>query len=326
MVELYRIKKGGEILEVKKVPFLDEPRELENFVMKNEEILGNVALLNHQIMLPDGKRIDIWGLDTLDLRPVIIELKNTLTGIEIIPQILPYYNFVKSNPDALKFRAVSDKKFMKKLRELDVDEKKLSKGFEEDPKVILIAPAFKKELLDVVGYIKFEVELVEISRYKIEEGEFLVIINKPQTEVPLPTTVRVMEEWDWEKYQKEGISEKKIKIAKGLKEKIDEILKRENIDLQPIFRKFYIPYQSGRNNVFWIDVGYTSWTTGDVLITFKLNKKPDLKTESIKCTKTKWFEKYNQLGIFFNRVIDLTPLIPIIKRSYEYVTDIKMTE
>ena len=328
MVELYRIKSGGEILEVEKAPFSDEPKELEDFVMKNEGILGNVALINRQITIPDGKRIDLWGLDTLDLRPVIIELKNTISEIGVIPQILPYYNFVKSNPDTLKFRALSDKKFMKKLGEVEVDKDKLSKGLEGDPKVILIAPVFSKELLDVVDYIKFDVELVEISRYKTGEGEFLVTINKPLIVTTPPATVRVMEEWNWEKYQKEGISKKKIEIAKGLKESIDNIISKEKINLQPIFRKLYIPYQIGRNNVFWLDVGYTSWTTGDVLLSFNLEKKPDLKAEGIEIehTRTKWFEKYNQWSIFFNKIVDLSPLIPIIKRSYEYVTGTKITE
>jgi hypothetical protein len=54
------------------------------------------------------------------------------------------------------------------------------------------------------------------------------------------------------------ISEKKIELAKGLKEKIDNIIKNEKIPVEPIFRKLYIPYQSGRSNVFWIDLGYTS--------------------------------------------------------------------
>jgi hypothetical protein len=322
MVELYRIKSDGEILEIKKAPFSYEPKEFEDFVMKNEGILGNVALLNRQITIPDGKRIDLWGLDTLDLRPVIIELKKSRTGIDVIPQILPYYNFVKSNPDALKFRASSDERFMEKLKVLEVDRDKLSTGLEGDPKVIIIAPAFTKELLDVVGYIKFDVELVEISRYITSEGEFLVTINKPLIETTLPPIVRVMEDWNWEKYQNVGISKRKIEIAKGLKESIDNLISKEKIDLNPIFRKLYIPYQSGWYNVFWLDVGYTSWTTGDVLLSFKLEKEPNLKAEGIeiKHTKTKWFAKYNQWSIFFKEIVDLSPLIPIIKSSYVYVT------
>jgi hypothetical protein len=328
MAELYRIKKDGEIIEVKKASFSDEPRELEDFVMKNERIFGNVAILNHQISTPDGNRIDIWGLDTLDMRPVIIELKNTATGIEIIPQILPYYNFVKSNPDTLKFNALSDKKFMEKLKALEFDENKLSQGLEGDPKVILIAPVFNKELLDVVAYIRFSIELIEISRYKTED-DFLVTINKPQITTTTPVTVRVMEEWDWQKYKTEGISEKKINIAQGLKEKLDEILKREKIELQSIFRKLYIPYQSGRNNIFYIDLLYTSWTTGDVRLSFKgLDKEPDLRAENIEIehTKTKWFGDYEEWSIFFDKVVDLSPLTPIIKRSYENITGAKIEE
>ena len=328
MVELYRIKPDGEILKTKKAPFSDEPTELENFIMKNEGILGNVTLLNHQITTPDGKRIDIWGLDVQDLRPVIIELKNTISGIEIIPQILPYYNFVKSNPDTLKLKALNNKEFMEKLKALEVDQDKLSKGLNGYPKVILIAPDFKKDLLEVIDYIKIDIELVEISRYETGDGEFLVTINKPQSVITPPVTVKVMEEWNWEKYQKEGISKKKINNAKGLKEKLDNILKEKEIDLQPIFRKLYIPYQSGRNNVFWLDLGYTSWTAGDVLLVFKLDRKPDLKSEGIEIehTKTKWFENYSQFGIFFNEVVDLTPVIPLIKESYEYVTGAKIEE
>jgi hypothetical protein len=135
-----------------------------------------------------------------------------------------------------------------------------------------------------------------------------------------------MEEWDWEKYKKEGISEKKIEIAKEIKEQVDIIINRERLSIRPIFRKFYIPYQSGRSNIFWIDLGYTSLTSGDVLITFYLDKKPDLEAEciNIEHTKTKWNEEYNLWSIFFNKATDLSPLMPIIKKSYEYVTGQKL--
>ena len=77
MSSLYKIKPDGELREIEKAPFSDEPKELENFVMKNERILGNIVLLNRQVTLPDGNRIDIWGLDTLELRPVIVERRQT---------------------------------------------------------------------------------------------------------------------------------------------------------------------------------------------------------------------------------------------------------
>lgn len=81
-------------------------------------------------------------------------------------------------------------------------------------------------------------------------------------------------------------------------------------------------YQIGRKNVFLLDLSYTSWTTGDVRLSFYLEKQPDLKAESIEIehTRTKWFEKVNEWSIFLNKIVDLSPLIPIIRRSYEYVT------
>ncbi len=322
MVELYKMKPDGKPEKIQPHRFADEPKDLEDFIKKNEEILGdNVALLSRQITIPGGRRIDLWGLDALELRPVIIELKNTTTGDEIISQILPYYKFVKSHPDTLKYNAIKDKEYMKKLKELGVDATKLENELEKDPKVILIAPSFSKDLLDVVDYITFEVQLLELSRHKTKEGDSFVVINKLQPTPPTPVTVRAQEQWNWEKYQQEGISKNKIEIAEGLKKRIDTILRDENINLQPIFRKLYIPYQSGRNNVFWIDVGYTSWKKGDVLLTLKLDKKPDLKAENIaiKHTKIKWLEKYKQYSIFFDEDVDLSPLTPIIKRSYEYV-------
>lgn len=321
MVELYKIKSDGEIHEIKKFPFSDEVNDLEDFIMKNEGVLGNVTLLNRQIVIPTGKRIDIWGLDTLDFRPIIIELKNVTCGLEIIPQILPYYNFVKSNPDTLKLKAISDTKFQEKLRSLEVDEQKLTNGLEGDPKIIIIAPSFKEELLNIVDYVKFDIELIEISRYKSDIGDPIVTINKPQTTITPPAITRVMEDWTWEKYKVEGISDRKLEIAKGIKASIDDLLQKENIELKPIFRKLYIPYQFGRNNVILIDLQYTSWTNGDIRLSFKIDEKPDLDSEgiTIEHTKTRWFKDYGEWSIFFNKIVDLTPLLPIIKKAYRNI-------
>lgn len=326
MTELYKIGPKGQTAKIEKSQFSDESKELEDFILKNERILGEVALINRQIELPDKKRIDVWGVDLIEIRPLIIELKNTTIGLDIIPQILPYYNFVKSNPDTLKFKAFSDAKFMKKIEEWGKS-KELEKGLEQDPKVFVVAPSFENELSDVVNYLKFDIELIEISRYKTVEGEFFVTVSKPQSMITPPATVRVMEEWSWEKYEKWGIAKRKIDVARGLKEQIDAIIEKEHLKLQPIFRKLYIPYQSGRNNVFWIDLGYTSWETGDVILWFLLGEEPDLKAEGIDIpyTRTKWHKDYDQWMIFFDKSVDLSPLTPIIKRSYEYKTGEKVS-
>jgi len=63
-------------------------------------------------------------------------------------------------------------------------------------------------------------------------------------------------------------------------------------------------------------------------LSFNLDKEPDLKAEGIEIehTRTRWVGEYNQWSIFFNKIVDLSPLTAIIKRSYEFVTGIKIGE
>lgn len=50
-----------------------------------------------------------------------------------------------------------------------------------------------------------------------------------------------MEERNWDRYQQEGVSQKKIEIAKGLKNQLDTIIKKEGINLEPIDVTIRIP-------------------------------------------------------------------------------------
>lgn len=326
LTDLYKIGSNGQIIEIDKSQFSDETNDFEEFIMKNERILGQISLISHQITLPDKKRIDAWGIDTLDFRPVIVEFKNVTIGVDVISQILPYYDFVKSNPDTLKYKAVSDTMFMKKMEVLGKSKENLEKGLEQEPRVLIVAPSFEDELVKLVNFLKFDVELIEISRYKTANNEFFVTVNRPEIPSTSPAAVRVKEDWDWEKYEKEGIAKRKIDIAKQLKTQLESIIKKENLKLQSIFRKLYIPYQFGRKNVFWIDLSYTSWETGGVVIWFYLESEPNLKSENIEIEykQQKWFKDYNQWGITLDKAVDLSPLVPIIKRSYQYMTGEKI--
>jgi len=208
MVELFKIRSNGQIQEIKKDTIAYEPKaieEIRNFIIANEKILGNITLLDNKIETSAGTYRHMLGVDMTDLRPVIVELRNMDTGIDAISQILPYCDFIKSNPDTLKFRISSNLKFMQKLEGLKIDLNKLSEGVEGDPKVILVAPTFKKELLDVVDLIKFEIKLIEMSRYKSEDGEIVIVVNQPQ--IPIPSgKFRLIGTWDYpsiEQRQKE---------------------------------------------------------------------------------------------------------------------------
>ncbi|MGA3291308.1 MAG: hypothetical protein ABSD42_13840 [Candidatus Bathyarchaeia archaeon] len=327
MTNLYKIGSSSNIEEIPEHQFSNETNDFESFIMQNQSLLGKVALINHQITIPNGKRIDAWGVDVVDLNPIIVELKNVKTGVDVISQILPYYNFVKTNPDTLKYQATQDKEFLKKLSNLGYSIQKLEMGLEKEPKVLIVAPSFDNELLDLINFLTFDVELVEISRFKLVSGEYLVTVDKPSTMGTQQSKVRVMEDWDWNKYETIGhASHSKVEIAKDIKRQIDAIIEKERLNLTPIFRKLYIPYQFGRNNILWIDINYTSLETGGVVVWFYIENEPNLKKEGIEIehSSEKWFKDYNQFGITFDRIVDLSPLTSLIKGSYAYMTGTKV--
>lgn len=323
MTDLYKIDKNGKIIELDKYNFTDETKDLENFIIKNEQVIGKVALLNRQITLPSNLRLDIWGIDLVDLRPVIVELKNVICGLEIIPQILPYYQFVKLNPDTIKLKALSDKAFEVKIRSSRENTENITDLIEGDPKIILIAPGFKPELLDTIGYLSIDIEIIQISRFKTDQGEIVVNIERPILRDNLPAIVKTMEEWTWEKYQKIGLSKSKCELAKKLYERLLVLNSDQNLNLIPIFRKLYIPFQLGRNNIFWIDLSYTSYENGDIIVAFKMDKEFNIESLSSKLeySKVKWFKNYKQYFIYFNKDVDLEAIVTLIKESMNYVIE-----
>lgn len=325
MLELYKIQKDQTIEKLSNNPFEDEAYNFEKFLIENEELLGDVMLLGHQVTLPDQTRIDIWGFDFLERTPIVVELKNIKTGLEVIHQILPYYNFVKLNPDVLKSRALQDKKFLLKINALDINQEGVNDIFKQDPKILIVAPEFKTELLEVVDYISFGIELIQIQRYRDENQTIYIGIERPQALIKEPQTVRVQKEWDWEKYQ-DIYSKKKVKLAKALKEKLDEIVKENEIPVEPVFRKGYIPYKYGRRNIMWIDLNYTSWETGDVVIGFTLEDEIDLESEGIEIdiSNKKWSKDYSHYSLFFNKETELITLTPIIKKAFFNITGNKI--
>jgi len=322
MHRLFKIRNDGKVESIDTYPFADEPKDLEDFIIKNASILGDVAIINRQITLPDGKRIDLWGLDLLNSKPIIIELKNKRIGDDVLTQIMDYYLYVKENPDSLKAKAMENTQFNEILNTSERDVNAITEAFKEDPKVIIIAPGFKSELLKKLHLITFDIELIEMNRFKTSMDEILVSLDLQDVELPEPSTVRVSEEWNWEKYKEIGVGQNKIELARKLKARLDDLLKEMDItNLLPVFRKRYIPYQFGRKNVFWINHGYTANVQGDVLIGFYLEENPDLANLEIPIaySKTKWFSEYYSFSFFFDRDVDLSGLKPFIQKAYDFI-------
>ena len=89
MTNLYKIGSSSSIEEIPEHQFSNETNDFESFIMQNQSLLGKVCFINHQITIPNGKRIDAWGVDVVDLNPIIVEFKNVKTGVDVISQMLP---------------------------------------------------------------------------------------------------------------------------------------------------------------------------------------------------------------------------------------------
>ena len=136
-----------------------------------------------------------------------------------------------------------------------------------------MAPGFKSELISTVDYINLDIEIIKIARYKVSNNEYIIHIDRPDFPDKPIAKIRVMEEYNWDKYRSLGISEKKLNEGRKLFELLQGILGDEDLALSPIYRKLYIPFQYGNSNVFWIDLGYTSYEKGEVVLGLKMDKE-----------------------------------------------------
>ena len=90
-----------EILSLVEQPFRSEA-ELEKYIFKNHDILGDISLIYRQIQTGSKQGIpDMLGVDQ-DARICLLELKNKPATEDILPQALRYAIWAETNPDSIK--------------------------------------------------------------------------------------------------------------------------------------------------------------------------------------------------------------------------------
>lgn len=157
MTHLLRIDSQGNIKEIEPVPFTNEVDDLQDYITKNPAILGeNIVIIAQQLATVTGNRLDILALEGVrenQARPVVVELKNDEAGTDALLQVLKYADWVLSNTDSVKLHAGKAGATFADLDNTNV-------------KVTIVAPAIKRELLELSNYfiknIDFEFILVLI--------------------------------------------------------------------------------------------------------------------------------------------------------------------
>jgi hypothetical protein len=315
MVDFYKIDKNGKLTKVQSYGFTDEPSDMQQFMVKNIQILGNVVILDQFYDTREAGIMDIVGLDIDEKRVQIVELKNLPVDEKVIPQILKYAFWAKENPEYFRNKVVQ--KMEKELKEIIRDEREIN----YDPKIVLVAPSFSSQLLKQSQLLNVDVSFIEISRYKSADDLFVTVDYK-EVEEAKRALPRGRQDWDWEKYRRElEISTEAMEIGQMMEKQIDALISNKGWDLKKSFIKGCIVYKHGWRNVFIIHPGY--WVTKDCWIAFKLSEEPKKEDLSLLLTdmKTKWYPEYHDWYVRITRKdFEVTKLQPIFEKAYSYVT------
>ena len=234
---LISIDSGGQLKELNSNPFVNEVDELKDYIRKNPAILGdNITIVAQELDIRSEKRLDILALEeySTDMaKPVVVELKNEEADTDSLLQVLGYADWVLTSPDSVKYWADRLKYKVKKIDDSRV-------------KVIIVAPAFRKELLELSSYIADSIDFgfLEFQRFSDASGDLLVLDWKAPT-MPPKSITRAQQDWNWEKYESElEIDPKNIEIGKHLYDGLVQLNDTKEWGLSPIFRKYYIPFKS----------------------------------------------------------------------------------
>lgn len=198
--------------------FNDEIHYYQKFVKNNIKSLGNFLIISEQLYLKntdDKCIIDILTIDLNKKQLIIIELKNINTSEPIIGQIIKYYDNIIRAEDDLKELILMKKNDIP----YDIEDINLK------PKIMIIVPDFKKNLLRSLSYIDPDINIELIKFNVIQKNNYYEVIKEkykiPETKIYHKKDVvkinkNISKKWTYNQYIKEGVNKDKIKIAKKL--------------------------------------------------------------------------------------------------------------
>ena len=284
MSRLIRIDQGGKLKQLEPAPFDNEVDELKSYIIKNPAVLGdNITIIAKELEIRSiSKRLDILALEEFSkdiAKPVVVELKNDEADTFSLLQVLGYASWVLNSPDSVYLHA---SRLKYKVKEID----------NSSVKVIIVAPAFKKELRELSRYITDSIEFgfLEFQRFADTNGDLLVLDWKAHIMTPVSIT-RAQQDWNWEKYESElDINPQNIEIGKHLYNGLVQLNDRKEWGLSPVFRKYYIPFKYSWRNVVLIE-----YNAKFCWLTVKLPKSPkELGLHTINPDLEEYEKKYKQ--------------------------------
>lgn len=253
----------------------DTEAAFENYVFKNQDLLGDIIILYRQIRTGAKQGIpDMLGVDQ-DANICIIEMKNTEVSEDILPQVLGYAMWAETNPDSIKAIWLES---TTKPDDIQIDWDSIQ------IRVIVIAPAFKPNVLKMTSKIGYPVDLVQIQRFMFEANEFVLVETIEDTIAKKPGVTTVLQDWTWEYYEENHSKEVTKEFRKAV-EALDAFAKQKGWNLPYNLNKYYTGFKFANKVVF--DVGWSGISTWNIRI-----KIPEDATKNYKGEKWE-YQRYD---------------------------------
>lgn len=239
MPNLFWRSKDNSTINLVETPFNSED-EFERYICDVGGILSDIFVLSRQVRTPTRKDVpDIVGVDR-DNNVVIIELKNQPVNEDIIPQVLRYAIWAETNPDSVRALWLEAKDIPD---DINIDWDSLS------VRIVVMAPAIPVTVLRLVNKINYDVELLEVQRFAVDQDEF-ILVNKREPEAPAKRRVtRGTPEYD-KNFYKQHRNKESVETFFAVSDRIDAIISKHSWALEKKFNKGYIGYKHGFFNVF----------------------------------------------------------------------------
>lgn len=164
MSDLFWKSSDGQIRTLVEYPF-DSEMAFEQYLLENQYLIGDVFVLGRQIRTGNNQGVlDVLAIDQ-DKKVCIVELKNQEVSEAILPQVLGYAMWAESNPDSIKALWLQ----APKKPEIDIDWDNL------EFRIIIAAPSYGANITKMATKIGYDVDLVQVKRFRVEQDAFLLV-------------------------------------------------------------------------------------------------------------------------------------------------------
>ncbi len=238
MLNLYW-RSGSNTRNLIEKPFANE-QQLEKYIFDNQEILGgDIVIIHRQIRTGSRQGIpDMIGVDQ-EGRICVFELKNVVADEGILPQALQYAMWAETSPDSIRAIWLESKNAPD---DIEIDWPNL------EIRVILIAPAFKLNVQRMARRIGFDIQLIQVRRYCLDDDEVLLVEVLDEEAPPKPGLTTVRGDWTWEYYEQEHGKDATAEFRQAV-ESVASVVERRGWSLQYNLNKRYTGFKLGNKVV-----------------------------------------------------------------------------